>query len=106
MPSALLADGVHADELLMLMAALSYAPKGALPRCWHVGPTVMAVDVSADHRGIDLHVVDRLATAVERRASTSREPAADHLCGESCLGGIAVLLADSVRNADIARDAK
>jgi hypothetical protein len=36
-PKALLADGVHADGLLMLMAALSYAAYGALLRCWHVG---------------------------------------------------------------------
>lgn len=69
-------------------------------------PTVMAVDVPAGHRGIDLHAVNRLANSVERRASRSREPAADHLCGESCVGGIAVLLVDSVGNADIARDAK
>ena len=28
---------MHADELLIQMATLAYAPYGALPRCWHVG---------------------------------------------------------------------
>jgi drug/metabolite transporter (DMT)-like permease len=36
-PAALLAGGVHAGDLLMLMAALAYALYGILLRRWHVG---------------------------------------------------------------------
>ncbi len=36
-PVALLAGGVHAGDLLMLMAALAYALYGILLRRWHVG---------------------------------------------------------------------
>ncbi|HEV3430194.1 MAG TPA: DMT family transporter [Paraburkholderia sp.] len=36
-PAALLAGGVHAGDLLMLVAALAYALYGVLLRRWHVG---------------------------------------------------------------------
>jgi hypothetical protein len=36
-PAALFAGGVHAGDLLMLMAALAYAPYGILVTRWHVG---------------------------------------------------------------------
>jgi drug/metabolite transporter (DMT)-like permease len=54
-PAALFAGGVHAGDLLMLMAALAYAPYGILVTRWHFWIAVVAVDVSSGHRCIGLH---------------------------------------------------